>query len=270
MIPDPIIEFGPVKVYMYGVMIAVGVLCAFIVLYFYGKRLGVPQKTSDFVFYDAIASIAVGFLSAALVQSVYDYIEDPSQGFHFGQRITFIGGFIGGAIFFLAVYFILRKKLGIKLPHALPIIPCAITVGHAFGRIGCFFAGCCYGKPTDSVFGVKFPNVGETVHPTQLYEAAFLFVLFAVLSFFVLKKMKICRYNLEIYLVAYGVARFVIEFFRGDDRGSVGLSLSPSQMTSILLIVAGALLLFFHLRFGKYFSAPPAMAENDGSDRTDN
>lgn len=253
MLPNPIIELGPIKVYMYGVMIAIGVFCAFMVIYFYSKRLGIPTKYADFVFYDGIATIAFGFFSAALFQSVYDYIEDPSKGFHFGQRITFIGGLIGGAVFFLVVYFIVRKKLKIKLAPMLPVIPCAITIGHALGRVGCFFAGCCYGKPYDGIFSVKFPNVAERVHPTQLYEAVFLLLLFGVMSFLLLKKVKAYKYNFEIYLVAYGIARFLIEFFRGDDRGSVGIALSPSQMTSILLAVAGLAVLFFHIRFRNVF-----------------
>ena len=261
MLPNPIIELGPIKVYMYGVMIAVGVFCAFSVIYFYSKRLGIPTKNADFVFYNGIATIAFGFFSAALFQSVYDYIEDPSKGFHFGQRITFIGGLIGGAVFFLAVYFILRNKLKIRLAPMLPVIPCAITIGHALGRVGCFFAGCCYGKPYDGIFSVKFPNIAERVHPTQLYEAVFLLLLFGVLSFLLLKKYKAYKYNLEIYLVAYGIARFVIEFFRGDDRGSVGISISPSQMTSILLIVAGSALLFFHIKFRNVFEITPTAVE---------
>lgn len=258
MLPNPIIEFGPIKVYMYGVMIAVGVFFAFLVIYLYSKRLGIPTKYADFVFYDGIASIAFGFFSAALFQSVYDYIEDPSKGFHFGQRITFIGGLIGGAALFLAVYFILRKKAKVRLAPMLPVIPCAITIGHALGRVGCFFAGCCYGKPYDGIFSVKFPYVAERVHPTQLYEAIFLLILFGVMSFLLLKKIKAYKYNFEIYLVAYGIARFVIEFFRGDDRGSVGIAISPSQMTSILLVVAGLTVLFFHIKFRNVFESVPA------------
>lgn len=261
MLPNPIIELGPIKVYMYGVMIAVGVFCAFLVIYLYAKRLGIPTKYADFVFYDGIAAIAFGFFFAALFQSIYDYIEDPSKGFRFGQRITFIGGLIGGAAVFLAIYFIIRKKKNIQLAPMLPVIPCAITIGHALGRVGCFFAGCCYGKPYDGIFSVKFPNVTERVHPTQLYEAIFLLLLFGVMSLLLLKKVKVYKYNLEIYLVAYGVARFVIEFFRGDDRGSVGISLSPSQMTSILLVIAGAVLLLFHIKFRNVFEGIPAVQE---------
>ena len=102
MLPDPLF----LNIHMYGIMIAVGVLAAFAILYFYGKKEKFSQKFSDFLFYDGLFSIAVGIGSAALFQAVYNYIEDPSKGFKFDGSITFIGGLIGGAAFFLIVYLI--------------------------------------------------------------------------------------------------------------------------------------------------------------------
>ena len=242
MLPEPLF----LTVHMYGIMVAVGVLAAFAVLYFYGKKESFSQKFSDFLFYDGMASIAVGLGSAALFQSVYDYIEDPSQGFRFGVSITFIGGLIGGAGFFLLVYFIARKKIEGRLFDALPVIPCAITLAHGFGRIGCFFAGCCYGKETDSFLGVKFPMLPNPVHPTQLYEAAFLFALCGAMAYLLLKKKFV--YNLSVYLIAYGVFRFAIEYLRDDHRGALVAGISPSQFWSVCMIVVGILLVFIFRR----------------------
>ena len=140
---------------MYGVMIAIGILVAlFPVIYGYSKALGISEKLADFLYYNAIISIALGFGSAALFQATYDFIENPSAGFNLGSGITFLGGLIGGVAVFMIGYAIFRNKLNIRLIDALSIIPCSILVGHAFGRIGCFFAGCCYGRPTDSALGV--------------------------------------------------------------------------------------------------------------------
>lgn len=234
MLPEPLFW----TVHMYGIMVALGVLASLIVLNHYGKRVGLAPKMLDFAYYDVIASIVFGFASAAFFQGLYEFIAYPERGFHVSiDNITFIGGLIGGTLCFLIAYLIFRKKLPENLKGVMTVVPCSITVAHGFGRIGCFFAGCCYGKPTDSFLGVKFPELACKVHPTQLYEAAFLFALFAVLSVLLFKRKE--KYNFPIYLIAYGVFRFLIEFLRDDERGAFVGRLSPSQFWSILMIAAG-------------------------------
>lgn len=238
MLPDPIF----LNIHMYGVMIAVGILCAFLTLFYLTKKKGVDVRLTDFIFYNGIASIVVGFGFATLFQSTYNYIKNPSAGFELGSGMTFIGGLIGGVACFLAIYFIFRKKYTTRLYEVISLLPCSILIAHAFGRIGCFFAGCCYGKETDSFLGVQFPDLPHPVHPTQLYEAAFLFVLFAVSVYLILKKD--FKHNLSLYLIAYGVFRFLIEYVRGDDRGELVGFVSPSQFWSILMVVAGVAIIF--------------------------
>lgn len=238
MLPDPIF----LNIHMYGVMIAVGILCAFLTLFYLTKKKGVDVRFTDFIFYNGIASIVVGFGFATLFQSTYNYIKNPSAGFELGSGMTFIGGLIGGVACFLAIYFIFRKKYTTRLYEVISLLPCSILIAHAFGRIGCFFAGCCYGKETDSFLGVQFPDLPHPVHPTQLYEAAFLFVLFAVSVYLILKKD--FKHNLSLYLIAYGVFRFLIEYVRGDDRGALVGFVSPSQFWSILMVVAGVAIIF--------------------------
>ena len=237
MLPDPIIKLGNLEIYMYGLMIAIGVLAAFAVLFSYGKKLKINPTLLDFTFYNGIASILVGFGSAAVFQGLYEFIENPDGGFSLNNGITFIGGLIGGVICFLAVYFILKKKLKIKLTDVLSVAPCSITIAHAFGRVGCFFAGCCYGRATDSFLGVKFPHLYHTVHATQLYEAAFLFIIFGIMTFLVLKYG--FKHNMSIYLVTYGIFRFSIEYLRADDRGQLVAGISPSQFWSIGMVLIG-------------------------------
>ena len=142
----------------------------------------------------------------------------------------------------------------------LPIIPSAITIGHAFGRIGCFFAGCCYGDYTDSIFGVVFPAPGcpdYPVHPTQLYEATFLFIICGICAYLAMKKN--FRYTFCIYLGAYGVFRFFLEFVRGDHRGELVAGITPSQFWSIVMAFAS---------IGVYFLLKHAYAKADAENLT--
>ena len=254
MFPNPIIEvnlFGiNISVHWFGVWVAIGILCAFTVLFQYTKKKQVDSRFVDFIFYNGIASIMVGFVSAALFQAVYNYIEHPELGFRFGEGITFIGGLIGGVLCFLIVYVIFSKKYEAKLSAVISILPCSILIAHAFGRIGCFFAGCCYGIETDSIFGITFPYLSHAVFPTQLYEAIFLLLIFGICSYLVMKKNY--QDNMSLYLFTYGIFRFLIEFIRGDDRGEfLGGIVSPSQFWSLAMIIVAVLLYIISRRKNK-------------------
>ena len=233
------------SIYWYGIMIALGIILCFVTLFLYCKFKKVEERFTDFCFYTAVAAIACGIGGAALFQSVYNYIANPSAGFRIGG-LTFIGGLICGVGFFLIIYFIFRKKYNDTLLKIMPIVGSCVTIAHGMGRIGCFFAGCCYGKETDSIFGVHFPHGAastlDKVHPTQLYEAIFLLVLFAVLTFLAFK----CefKYNMSIYLVAYGIFRFINEYFRGDARGELLGFMTPSQFWSVVMVCIGILYIF--------------------------
>ena len=123
-----------------------------------------------------------------------------------------------------------------------------IPLGHACGRIGCFFYGCCYGKDSDAWCAVVFPKFSPSwyehgqrmvsVLPTQLFEAAALLVLFALLLALYLKRR---RGTCAAYLAGYGVIRFCMEFMRGDPRAAFW-GLSIGQVISIALVAAGATL----------------------------
>lgn len=244
MLPDALFW----NVHMYGIMVALGVLAAFAVLYLYDKKMGIDLSFSDFLFYDGIVSVLLGFGCAALFQGVYNFIENPAAGFSVRNGITFLGGMIGGSAVFIGVYFLFRRRLKGRLVSgqfgfpALSVLPCCILIGHSLGRVGCFFAGCCYGKVTHSWLGVKFPQLAEPVYPTQLYEAVFLLVMFGVCSYLLLKKK--FRHNMTVYLISYGIFRFLIEFIRGDDRGKLFGVLSPSQFWSLGMVILGVVLYF--------------------------
>ncbi len=228
--------------YLYGLFIAIGIIACLAVFLHFGKKRGIEEGFVDFVFFNAIVAIIVGFGSAALFQAIYNYIEDPSQGFNLNGGITFIGGLIGGIASFLIGYWIFRKKYKARVVDIVSIAPCCILIAHAFGRIGCLFAGCCHGAETDAWYGIYMPAVGAKVVPTQLFEAIFLFALFAVCYLLYWKKN--FKHNLSLYLLAYGIFRFLIEFLRADDRGEFLFGLSPSQFWSIVMVVSSVAVYF--------------------------
>lgn len=275
MFANEIKLFGFFPIHLYGVMIAIGLLACFFVLFEYGKYLGFSADDTDFVFYNGVVAIAIGFFGAAVWQGVYNYIDqvkngDPNPTFDITKGITVIGGLIVGAASFLIGAYIFRKKHYYLITRLLVFAPCCITIAHAFGRIGCFFAGCCYGKPAEGFFsflGVSFRpgsaayrNFGDTpLYPTQLFEAAFLFALFGVLSYLALKKQN--KYTIVIYMVAYSIWRFLIEFIRADYRGSFLGALSPSQTQSIIMLVASVGVYFLVRYYNRKMDADLAEKE---------
>jgi phosphatidylglycerol:prolipoprotein diacylglycerol transferase len=170
---------------------------------------------------------------------------------------AYYGGFIFAVAF--SIYYTKKYKMG-WLRTADLAAP-AIALGLFFGRIGCFFNGCCYGKPTTSALGVVFPRGGSTwraqldahligpaqaalpVHPTQLYEAFGCVLLFAVLYFAITRRTHRQGDVIAGLLVGYGVLRSLIEIFRDDDRGVLFGWLSTSQIISAPLIALGVYLL---------------------------
>lgn len=262
MLPNPLFTLFGNGVYAYGICIAVGLLACIAVFYYYTKKKGVPEKWQDYVFFVAIVAIAVGFLFAKLYQALYDYIENPSAGFDFyGAGMTVMGGIIGGVAGFLLVYFPVGniyfkgKEKGMHIKYfneVLRVAPLCVLVAHAFGRLGCLMSGCCHGAylGEEYVFGgiyMRAPDLGLWGYyvPTQLYESLFLFVTFGVLSWLYFKKD--CNITVQIYLIAYGVWRIIIEIFRTDARGAMVLGLAPSQWQSIVFIVGGIALLVFYI-----------------------
>lgn len=237
---------------LYGIMIAIGIVFCIIFLRFLGKKSKIDQKFLDFVEFNGYISIAVGFGTAYLFQVVYNAIETGHFDFKNGG-ITFLGGLIGGVVTFLIIYNIFKKRYNDSIVSILPIAPICITIAHAFGRIGCFFAGCCYGKiaSPDSPFywtAVQFKNVSGMRYPTNLFEAIFLFILCGIMLLLLLKKK--FKYTFLIYLPAYGIWRYLIEFVRDDDRGALfpGVSwLSPSQFYALIMVI-GSIPLYFLLR----------------------
>jgi phosphatidylglycerol:prolipoprotein diacylglycerol transferase len=228
---------------LYEILFFLGLVAALAVFSVYTGKKNMHPKAQNFYLNLAIAAIAAGYISAFLFQAVYNYFR--SGVFEF-KGLTFLGGLIGGAAVFLGGYKLFADEVAKKhFKTALEAAPCCVLIAHGLGRIGCFMAGCCHGVQTDSFLGVQFAGMSHKVYPTQLFEAAFLFIMFGVTSVLFFKGKKI---NLIVYLFSYGIFRFLIEFIRGDERGQFIIPfLSPSQTLSIVMVIVGAALLIIKL-----------------------
>lgn len=237
MFPD--VRFLGLSLYEWCLLL--GAVAALVVARVLAGKRKVPASLQTLILIDAFFSILGGYGCAILFQALYNLGETGVFALNGSTGSTFYGGLIGGAAIFLCGYFLIGKAVCKELPvqyfkETSDLAACAIVLAHCIGRLGCFFAGCCYGKPTNAWFGILFPALGEKVVPTQLFECIFLLLLFAVLLVLFFKTDVSC---LGVYLTVYAVFRFVIEFQRGDDRGSLGIPLSPSQLVAIVLFAVG-------------------------------
>jgi phosphatidylglycerol:prolipoprotein diacylglycerol transferase len=211
-----------------------------------------PERMQDLIF----GGLLIGFLGARIVFIITRFsffMDNPLDMFKVWEGgLVFYGGPIATVPFI--IWF--TRKHGFPFWKTLDIIGPGITIAHAFGRLGCLAAGCCYGRPTGANWGVKLnselvdPSMrGIYLHPTQLYESASLFILFAVLMWMFRRK----RFDGQIaliYFMTYPVIRSIIEIYRGDTiRGFViGDWLSTSQFISILVFIGAAIVLKIRLK----------------------
>ena len=248
MIPNTFFIFG-FGIPLYGIFVSIGILAyAITTILIFEKREKIDKKTTNKILLLSIPCLMVLALSAFIFNSLFHSIE---EGKIVLGGITWLGGFIGLIPF---TFFIFHKFIpasrGKEMTYISLLIP-GIVLGHGFGRIGCFFGGCCFGTVTDLPIGVIYPegslaaelypgiNGGSMpVLPTQLFEALFEFILFFAL---LIKPKKWHQFDVEIYCIGYAIFRFIIEFYRADDRGGTGLVLSPSQLMSILIFILGIL-----------------------------
>lgn len=239
------LTIGNITIHGYGVMIGIGFLAAIYISYIRAKK---KELDADFVLDIALIAIIGGFLGAKLLYIIINFkrlFTDPLS-------VIGLSGFVvyGGVIVAIIVgFFWIKKKKQDFLEYFDLVMP-AVALAQGIGRIGCFFAGCCYGKPTDSIFGIAFP-VGEyagiKVWPTQLFSSAGDLIIAAVLFIISGKRKKKGDVG-ALYLVLYGIGRFLVEFLRGDtERGAVAF-LSTSQFISLFVVLIGvALLVFFRM-----------------------
>ena len=226
-------SIGPVNIYGYGFMIAVGILAAF---YVATKRA--PGFDLD---PDTVLNIGlVGAICGCIVE-YESFLADPLGTFISGNGFVVYGGIIGG----VAGAFLYCKKKGHDFLRYFDLIMPSIALAQGFGRIGCFLAGCCYGMETDLPVGVVFthselaPN-GVKLIPTQLMSSAGDFIIAIVLIILAKKITEKGKIGI-LYVILYSLGRFAVEFLRNDARGSIG-ALSTSQFISIFTFIAGVII----------------------------
>jgi len=232
---------------LYEIMLMLGFFGALLYFRIFADRLGFGAKLQNLVILCAVSALVSGYGFAVLAQAIYNALESGRFEIVNDTGATFYGGLIGGAGMFIAIYFAVGhfrlkpREAVTNFPQLSEIAAGSIAVAHGFGRLGCLFAGCCHGSVTEEWYGIYHPYIGAKVIPVQLFEALFLFALFGVLTWRLIKGWK---NNLAVYLMAYAVWRFVAEYFRADDRGATVVSfLSPSQFVAVLLFALGAGLL---------------------------
>ncbi|MBL7197817.1 MAG: prolipoprotein diacylglyceryl transferase [Candidatus Omnitrophica bacterium] len=236
-------KIGPITIYTYGFMVFLGIIVGLYFALKEAKKQDIDtNKIIDLFFW----IIIWGFIGARIIYIFTEwhyFLKFPLRVFFAREGFVFYGGFISAFLF--AIWYI--KKRNLKLWETADILAPSIAIGHAIGRLGCFFYGCCYGKPTNSWIGIIFPpespagQSGVPLIPTQLISSAVLFVIFCVL----LIKKKHKKFQGEIfwiYVFLYAVARFIIEFFRGDPRGQIWI-FSTSQFIGIFMAITAILIL---------------------------
>jgi phosphatidylglycerol---prolipoprotein diacylglyceryl transferase len=245
-------QIGSVTIYTYGVLAAAGFLIGVYLAYRHAARAGLdPNKVWNLGIYGVLIALVGSKLW--LILSAWNYYSaNPAQIFSwqtFQSAGTFYGGLLGG-ILWVVLYAYFQKM---PLLTVLDVTAAPVALGHAIGRIGCFVAGCCYGKPTSLPWGVTFTNpvaekiagtpLGVSLHPTQLYEASAEFLNFLFLTWLGTRRLFPGRI-IGAYFVLYGIERGTIEFFRGDPGRTMMFhdTFSLMQIVSVAMIVAGAFL----------------------------
>ena len=240
---NELFSIGPITIYGYGLMIAIGVLAAYFSATYRSKKYALDP---DKVFYMTVWAVIGGFGGAKLLYLITQLpaiLKDPSLLKDARNGFVVYGGIIGGIL--VGWLYCRIKKL--KFLEYFDLMMPSIALAQGFGRIGCFLAGCCYGKETSGPLAVTFTNSdfapnNVALIPTQIYSGFLDFAHFLLLLY-VAKHKKADGQVAACYLIFYSIGRFVIEFFRGDiERGSVGV-LSTSQFISIFTTVAGIILL---------------------------
>ncbi|HYL13538.1 MAG TPA: prolipoprotein diacylglyceryl transferase [Terriglobales bacterium] len=236
----------------YGLLVSLGVLIGLWISVRNSQREGIdPEKAWNL----GILVVLCGILGAKILYILVDfsyYASHPGDIFTLGTLQAggvFSGGLIAALI---AAAWYIRKHQMPTLATCDAFAP-GLAMGHAIGRLGCFSAGCCWGKPTHHFWGVTFTNplaqqwvgtpLGQALEPTQLFEAAVELANFFILMW-LLKRKKFDGQVLGAYLFLYGFARYFLEFLRDDPgRGEVfGGMMTGTQLIAILLVIAGGIL----------------------------
>ncbi len=240
-------HLGPLTIRTYGAMVAL----AFLASLQAGRMAARARRIGEAFFLDLVAIlIMTGLLGARLFYILVNlsYFRDhPWESFKVWEGgLVFYGGFLLAA--FVGIVFTWYR--GYAVEEVADCLAPALALGQGIGRWGCFFAGCCYGKPTSLPWGIRFKDpaslapLGVQLHPVQIYESIGN-LLIAALLWLMLRRQKETHGELFwLYVFLYGILRFAIETLRGDDRGPIHGGLAPSQIIALIaILISGSILL---------------------------
>ena len=242
-------EIGGFPVYTYGVLLAAAYLLGLQFALMRAKARGLdPNRVMDLGIW-IIVSALIGAKLLLLIVEWDTYGRNPSE------LMTLVrsgGVFYGGLILavIVALWYLWRHRMPVW--SVTDVFAPGIALGHVIGRMGCFFAGCCFGRETSVPWAVTFTsqyanqNVGTPLnvplHPTQLYEAGAELLILGLLLLTERKGKPFPGRTFWGYMLVYGISRFIIEFYRGDVRGTVGM-FSTSQFVSMLIVPLSIIML---------------------------
>ncbi|MHB8054766.1 MAG: prolipoprotein diacylglyceryl transferase [Candidatus Aminicenantales bacterium] len=252
-----LLKLGPLTIHSYGFFMAMGVAFGILFLYRQARRQGLDaSRMIDAAFYIMIVAL-IGSKLTLLVGNFSYYLSNPRELLWIARSGgVFQGGLVFGLLFALWYF----RKYKLPTLKIADIVGPALALGHGFGRIGCFLAGCCYGRACTLPWAANFQSgyahnltgvpIHQDIHPVQLYEAALNFAN-ALVLYLLLRKKKYDGQVFSFYMINYAVIRFFTEWFRGDHSSagylfegpSAFLSLSFSQVFCLIALVAGLILL---------------------------
>ena len=247
-------EIRGFPVYTYGVLLAAAYLLGLQFALWRAKVRGLdPNRVMDLGIW-IIVSALVGAKLLLVIVEWDTYSRNPGELMALARS----GGvFYGGLIVAVLTAFWYMWRHRMPLWTVSDVFAPGIALGHVIGRMGCFFAGCCFGKPTDVPWAITFHseyaarNVGTPInvalHPTQLYEAGAELLILGLLIATERKGRPFPGRTFWGYMLLYGISRFIIEFYRGDTRGAVGM-FSTSQFVSLLIVPLSIVMLLLLAR----------------------
>jgi len=237
----PVFGIGPITLYSYGVLLAASYLLGLWLAMHRAKAWGLDaNRVLDLGIYIIIAALIGAKLLLLVID--FDSFDSPAEMLSLARS----GGvFYGGLILAVVVAFWYISKHRMPFWTTCDVFAPGIALGHVTGRLGCFAAGCCYGRPSDAPWAVVFTDpaaaanvgtpLGIPLHPTQLYEAGAELLILGLLLGTERRGRPFAGRTFWAYMFLYAVSRYVIEIYRGDPRGTVFDMFSTSQFISLLL-----------------------------------
>lgn len=237
-----LLELGDWPIYSYGVLLAAAYLAALQLAVVRARRRGLDgTKVMDLGIYLIIAALVGAKLMLVAIDLDY-FLAQPRELL---SLVRAGGVFYGGLITAVVVALWLVRRYGLPMWTTADLFAPGIALGHVIGRFGCLLAGCCYGRPTSVPWAITFTDpvaaanvgtpLGIPLHPTQIYDAGAELLILILLLVTERRGRTFPGRTFWLYILLYGMSRFVIEFFRGDDRGAVYM-FSTSQFVSLIAV----------------------------------